>query len=151
MDLNFDASEIFSFASRTEGAITVIGEEMTAGVDRVTLQGSAFAKEKVGVKTGHLRRSIAHTPASFGGGAATGAYGTNVPYAPIHEYGRGPVVAGPGKMLRFEINGQVLFRKRVRGAKGRFYMRDSAARVRPVLAREMSAVLSRIVARMGGS
>jgi hypothetical protein len=150
MDMEFDATEIFAFASRADGATEAIGQEMTKGIDRVTIQGVAAAQPHIGVKTGTLRRSMAHKPATFGGGVATGSYGTAVPYARIHNDGRGPVVAGPGKMLRFEIGGQTLYRKRVGPAAGRQFMEKSVARIRPMLPREMNAVLKRIVARMGG-
>lgn len=38
---------------------------------------------------------------------------TDKPYAEFIENGRPAIVAAPGKCLRFEVNGTVLFRKRV--------------------------------------
>ena len=149
MDLDFDASDIFELAARYGGAEQVVGSEMTSGIDRLTIQGEAIAKQGVGVRTGQLRRSIAHQPATYGGGVATGSWGTATPYARWHEEGRGPVVAR-GKALRFTIGGRTIYRKRVGPAAGRWYMKKSADRVRGLIPREFAAVASRIVARMGG-
>jgi hypothetical protein len=149
MDFEFRFDDAKAFATRLNAAPQIVGEEMTKGVDRLTIQGEAFTKADTPVKTGNLRRSIAHKPATFGGGVARGSWGTATPYAKWVEEGRGPIVAGPGKVLRFEIGGTVLYRKRVRGAAGRFMFRNATARIRPMVAREFAAVGKRIVARMG--
>lgn len=149
MDFEFRFDDAFEFAARMNAAEQVVGDEMTQGIDRLTLQGEAFTKAETPVKTGHLRRSIAHQPATYGGGVATGSWGTATPYAPYVEDGRGPVVASPGKMLRFEIGGTVLYRKRVGPAAGKQMFRKATQRIRPMVAREFSAVAARIIARMG--
>jgi hypothetical protein len=146
--LDFDASDFARFGSRMNGAERVVGNALTRGVDRITIQGEAFAKEGVGVRTGHLRRSIAHTPATFGGGTARGSYGTSTTYARIHEEGRGPIVAR-GKALRFTVGGRTIYRKRVGPAAGRWYMRKSRARLGPIMAREADRMGAEIIAGMG--
>jgi len=148
--IDFDASEFFTYGRKFAGAEQIVGDEMRQGIDRVTIRGEAITKANTGVKTGHGRRSIAHKPATFGGGVASGSWGTNVPYMKIHEDGRGPVVASPGKMLRFEIGGKVLFRKRVGPAAGRHMFRKAAIQVRRMVRMEMSAAMRRIVSRLGG-
>lgn len=148
-DIRFDDAK--EFAARMAQAPQIVGDELTTGVDRLTLQGERFTKVETPVRTGHLRRSIAMTPAVFAGGVATGSWGTATPYARYVEEGRGPVVASPGKMLRFTVGGRVLFRKRVGPARGRFMFRKALQRVRPLVQREMSAAISRIVSRLGGA
>lgn len=148
MSFTVDASEINAFGGRMGGAERVVGNALTRGIDRLTIAAEGFAKEEVGVKTGHLRRSIAHRPATFAGGVATGSVGTNVPYARIHEEGRGPVVAR-GKALRFQVGGKTLYRKRVGPAQGRWYMRKARARVAPLMAREAQRMGVEIMADMG--
>lgn len=147
-EIRFD--DAFAFAARTAAAPRIVAEEMTRGIDRLTIQGTAFTQLETPVRTGHLRRSIAHVPASFGGGMARGSYGTATPYARYVEEGRGPVVAGPGRMLRFTIGGRVLYRKRVGPARGRFMFRKGLQRLRPLVPREFANVTQRIVSRMEG-
>ena len=86
-----------AFAARMAQAPQIVGDELTRSVDRLTLQGERYTKVETPVRTGHLRRSIAMSPATFAGGAATGSWGTATPYARWIEEGRGPVVASPGK------------------------------------------------------
>ena len=148
MSLHIDASDFDRFGNRLGGAQRVVGNALTRGVDRLTIAAEGFAKQEVGVKTGHLRRSIAHRPATFAGGVATGSVGTNVPYARIHEEGRGPVVAR-GKALRFQIGGKTLYRKRVGPAAGRWYMKKARARVAPLMRREAQRMGAEIMADMG--
>jgi len=151
MDLEFRFDDAYEFAQRMAKAPEIVTDEMRVGVNRLTFQGEAFTKQRTPVKRGTLRRGITAKPAVVSGTTVTGSWGTNVPYARPVEEGRGPVVASPGKMLRFEIGGTVLYRKRVRAAKGRFMFRDAQARIRPLVAREFAAVTKRIVARMGGA
>ena len=148
MSLQIDASDFDRFGNRMAGAERIVGNALTRGVDRVTIAAEGFAKEGVGVRTGHLRRSIAHRPAVFAGGVATGSVGTNVPYARIHEEGRGPVVAR-GRALRFQVGGKTIYRKRVGPAAGRWYMKKARARVAPLMAREAQRMGAEIIAEMG--
>ena len=148
MSFALDASDFDRFGNRMAGAERVVGNVLTRGIDRLTLATEGFAKEEVGVKTGHLRRSIAHRPAVFAGGVATGSVGTNVPYARIHEEGRRAIVAGPGRVLRFTIGSKVLYRKRVGPAAGRWYMRKARARVAPMMRAEAARMGAEIMAEV---
>src|SRR5262245_59853803 len=119
------------FERRMSGARRVDGEELTRAVDRCTFLGEAGSKQAAPVKTGHLRRSITASRSTFAGGVARGQWGTNVPYAKHVEFGRGPVVARSGKVLRFAIGGRVLYRPRVGPARARPFLRNTFARLRP--------------------
>lgn len=58
-------------------------------------------------------------------------------YASFVEEGRGPVVASPGKVLRFEIDGEVFYRKRVRAAKARPFLGPAYMKCERVIVREI--------------
>src|SRR5688500_16842391 len=110
---DFDITHnIDEFSNGMRKAPAIIREEFLRSTDRLTLQGEAFAKGVVPVRTGHLRRSIAMKPAVWAGGA-TGSFGTATPYARYVEFGRGPISARPGGYLRFTIGGRVIYAKRV--------------------------------------
>lgn len=47
-----------------------------------------------------------------------------VNYAKYHQNGRGPITAAPGKMLRFQVGGQTVFRKSVGPAPARKMVPD---------------------------
>lgn len=75
----------------------------------------------VGVDTGRLRSDI-----------SVGLFpdsrvrvGNSVRYARIHHQGRKAVRAKKGKALRFKAGGQIIFRKKVRRAKGNPYLRKA--------------------------
>ena len=138
-----------SVTRRFTGAERIVGAELVTLVDRLTIAGSGAAKGRVGVRTGNLRRSLTHEPARRAGGHVTGAFGSNVPYARVHNDGRGPVVAR-GRALRFTIGGAVFYRKRVGPAQGRRYMEAGAAEIRRRTPAETAAAARRITAALGG-
>lgn len=96
-------------------------------LDEVTAFGIAEAKKNAPVKTSHLRRSI-HV---LEDGNNAKRYGTAVVYARIQEYG-GEIRPKRKKYLRFKVNGQWVFAKRVR-IKGKFYMKRSAEAARQAI------------------
>jgi hypothetical protein len=126
-DIRITTTGLDQLARRFTGAEAIIGRELVTMVDRLTIAGSTEAKGRVGVKTGTLR--------------------SNVPYAKVHNDGRGPVVAR-GRALRFTIGGQVLFRKRVGPARGRKYMEAGAAVIRRRMPGEVAAAARRITAAL---
>jgi hypothetical protein len=146
-DIRITTTGLDQLARRFTGAEAIIGRELVTMVDRLTIAGSTEAKGRVGVKTGTLRRSLTHEPARRAGGTVVGAFGSNVPYAKVHNDGRGPVVAR-GRALRFTIGGAVLFRKRVGPARGRKYMEAGAAVIRRRMPGEVAAAARRITAAL---
>ncbi len=154
MEINFEFPDAFDFARRFGIAPQVVQEEMTTAGNRSSLQGESFTKEATPVVSGHARRSITTIPATFAGGqmrAGWGSYGTN--YIEWLEKGRGAIVAGPGKVLRFKPKGSstYIYRKRVGPAKGRFMFEKALRRLEPIFYREMDGALVRIINRMGGA
>jgi hypothetical protein len=150
MSIQIETPDLSALTARYAQAQSIIRDELTAGVTASAQAGQAQAMRLVGVKTGTLRRSIVAKPGSSAGGTITASYGTNVPYARYHEEGRGAIDAGPGRVLRFTIGGQTLFRRRVGPAKGRFYMKKSRDWLEPQVATEMRKRVQNIIRRLGG-
>ena len=148
MDIDIDTTSIARMAARYAGAGPIVLDELRKSMDRSVLAVEASAKRVVPVKTGNLRRSITHEVRATGGGMV-GKVGTNVPYAERVEKGRGPVVATRAKVLRFEINGQVIYRKRVGPAKGKPYLRPAITANRARIDREFAQVPKRVLQRLG--
>jgi len=149
MSFSIDTSEVERLAKDLTGAERIIDEEMLRGMQRVSLQVEASAKALAPVQTGHLRRSITNQVTAHGK-SIVARIGTNVPYARYVEEGRGPIEAGPGRVLRFEIGGQVFYRKRVGPARPKPYMKPALVANRSRIVREFSTVVpKRIVERVG--
>lgn len=98
-------------------------------------------------KTGDLRRGNVLTVQSLGEYARIHNI---MAYAPFVEYGRKEVVAPPGKVLRFEIGGQVLYRKRVKGTRPNPFYRRGADRSASARAQVMRDIGGTILAEIGG-
>lgn len=159
-DFSVRVEGIDRLARRYGEAGRTVGEELVRMVDRLTITGEAESKRLVGKDTRHLMRSIAHTPAGMRGSVAVGDWGTNVPYAEVHELGRRPGAAMPPAgvllpwMRRHGIPAEAEFvvRRAIgrRGIPGKFYMRDALVVVRRKARAEMRATAARIVARLRG-
>jgi len=81
-------------------------------------------KEEAPVDEGRLHGSFQITQM----GTLSWAITSNAEYRWIVNNGRGEIIAKPGHTLRFEVGGQVIYRKRVRAAKANpFYDRAIAA------------------------
>jgi hypothetical protein len=99
------------------------------------------------VRTGDLRRGNVLTVQSLGDYARIHNL---MDYATLVEYGRGPIEAAPGKVLRFEIGGQVLYRKQVKGTRPNPFYRRGAERSSGERARVMREVGGQILTAIGG-
>jgi HK97 gp10 family phage protein len=147
MDITVDTSQIKAFAGDLKAAQPLVTQEMTSAMQRATLAVESDAKARVAVKTGNLRRSITSTARASAGGVE-GRIGTNTPYARYVEEGRGPIDAGEGRVLRFEIGGEVLFRRRVGPAAARPYLRPAFDAQRGRIRTEFAQVPKRVIARL---
>lgn len=152
IEVKIDLSEHADLIKRFDGAETVIREEATIFVNRMTTAGSNIAKDLVGKKTHTLERSITALPATWAGGTVTGAWGTNVPYARMHEEGTDPHVIFPkrAKALRWMVGGKAVFARRVNhpGTKPRLYMKGSMDRIERGLSSNGETLKARIVSRL---
>lgn len=137
------------FVSRMQAAPRIVGEEMGKAGRRVGVLVERRAKGYAPVKTGTLRRSIAHR-VTVSPMVTTATIGTNVPYAKHVEFGRGPIHAKPGGALRFEIGGKVIFAKSVGPAKARPFLFRAFRELRGQIAAEFRKVTPAVIARLRG-
>lgn len=88
------------------------------GLSQTAFRGQRVAQSR---SKGSVSRSVGvrQTPGGY-------ELSARAPHAGFVEHGRGPVEAPPGKVLRFEVNGRVLFRKRVGPARARPFMAPAA-------------------------
>jgi len=135
------AAKLQLLATHLDEAAKFIGPAVDSGVQTTALQIERSAREKVPVETGNLQGKIDTQKV----GEGEYLVGTNVPYAPEVEFGRGPISAGdnirglgnpgpqiPGgisgdeaQALRFEIDGEVLYRKSVGPAEAQPFLRPA--------------------------
>lgn len=143
-----------SFAQKMQAAPGIVREELIASTNKLTTQGSGWAKEKLtangSVVTGHLRRSVASKPATAGGGGVSGSFGTATTYAHWVEEGRKAFAMG-AKVLRFKAkgSGKMVFARSVKAAKAKPFMKPTGLRVRQAAVIEYRAAMKRIASRMG--
>lgn len=85
------------FASRFQPS--ALRQELTTAMQRIVLQGEAYAKREAPVKRGTLRRSITSRVES---GGRRGVIGTNLSYArPVHDGSRAHVIRPRTKRALF--------------------------------------------------
>ena len=141
-----DTTQVDALARKYAGSERVIHDAMVEGMTRTGLALERAAKAAAPVKTGTLRRSITST-VSASARSYIARVGTNVPYAIYVEEGRGPIVAGPGKVLRFEIGGVVFFRKRVGPARAQPFMKNALIANQAAIVREFAEVVPAKIAK----
>jgi phage gpG-like protein len=147
MEIHIDSTQVTALAKRYRGAGAIVRSEMLGAMQRSTFRLEGQAKKEAPVRKrngGTLRRSITSNPVT----PTLGIVGTNVPYAKWVHNGRGPITAGPGKMLRFEIGGEVFFRKSVGPAKANPFMKRALASQRGAIRAEWRGMAARIAARL---
>jgi hypothetical protein len=148
MDIDVDAGSLVRMAQRYRGAGPIVVDELDKAMTRSVLAVERSSKQLAPVKTGTLRRSLTHEVRA-GAGGIVGVVGTNLPYARIVEEGRGPVVARNARVLRFVVNGQVIYRRSVGPAKGKPYLKPALVANRAKIEREFAQVPRRVLARLG--
>ncbi|MDQ3541811.1 MAG: hypothetical protein M3440_14115 [Chloroflexota bacterium] len=122
-DFTTEFSDAGRFASTMSQVPITLRDELRQSTDRLTLSGESMAKGRVHVVSGHLRRSIANTPARFGGGVVSGSFGTAVPYAGSEN---------------------------ARGG-GHAFLSRTVRELRPMVPKEYAAALDRAIAKVRGS
>lgn len=109
------------------------------------------AKQYAPVKYGILRGSI-NSQGPFGqGGDLHTKVGTNIEYARHQEYGTGiygknhtPITPKRKKVLAWKSGGKWHFAKRVRGTKGKFYMKQAKEDGKRTITDEMRKAMKNI-------
>jgi hypothetical protein len=146
MEIHIDSSQVNALAARYKGAPAIVRSEMLGAMKRSTFRLEGQAKKEAPHKTGTLRRSITTDPPT----PTRGVVGTNLPYVKWVHNGRGPITAGPGKMLRFTIGSTVYFRKSVGPAKANPFMRRALQSQRGAIRAEWQQMAARIAAKLRG-
>ena len=108
-------------------AYTGPGGEVTGEVSDLSFSMREFARAFAPVRTGKLRRGIAHLkPVPAGPYRAVGGIAVNLKYARFVEYGTvGPIASKNGKKMRFRSNGgkgPFVYAESVRGQRPQFFM-----------------------------
>lgn len=108
-----DLSQLTRLKDRLFNASSKVRGEVTDEMDKAAEQVQMKMREFVAVDTGHLRDSIAVVKQ----GSNHWTIGpVGVPYAAAQEFGAKPhvIIAGPGKVLAFQVGGQQRFAKSVK-------------------------------------
>ena len=150
--IGFDTTEIRAFARQVQGADKIVMNELATAFDESGTLILSGARGNIHNKTGALSasgKSKTRVAATF---VVTivkfAAYRSGFNYAAAVEWGRGPVFARRAKFLRFEIGGQVFFRKIVGPAKAQHFLGRSFDRNQSAVAQKVDAAAARIVARV---
>lgn len=108
--IDIDASELRGIRELLQPEVD---SRMQSFVLRLGLKGESLLKQKTPVDTGRLRSSVSHAVDTDAMGVRIGS---NVKYAPFVIGDTPPFIIRPkvAKALRFEVDGQVVFAKRVK-------------------------------------
>ena len=137
------ADELEDFADAVGDAAdsAEIDRAVDRGVEQTAEQISDDASRLAPVDTGRLANSLRTERRGSGEWAVI----ADTDYAKAIEYGRGPVVATEADALRFEIDGQVFFRKSVGPAPAQPFLRPALDMHRSALSRNIAAEIRRVV------
>lgn len=75
-----------ALAAKLEGFESALADELESAAEEIGLRILAEAKKRVNVDTGRLRASLASDVEDVGAYAVSVVVGSNVSYAPHHEY-----------------------------------------------------------------
>lgn len=121
--------------------------ELLATEEGLLGEGIGLTQEAAPVDEGVLRASIGVLDvAHWTGGGVSGAYGTSLLYAAQRNFG-GPIYAKPGGWLVFEIDGELIFAKKVVQT-GSHYMEKGAEQLEPKVAEAFGLALDRVFAQI---
>lgn len=102
-------------------------DRIIAGLDAAVAEGlDGAALYVAGVARRGTKGNLAASITVRRTGANERTIGTDLPYAAFVENGRPAIEAAPGKMLRFEVAGRVVFCKRVGPAAAQHFMAHAA-------------------------
>lgn len=122
---------------------------LTAEVNRQDALLEAYIKrdklsgQVLNRRTGRLSRSIHSEPARLEGSAILGKVGTNLVYAPVHEFGA-TIRAKRAKYLRFKIDGHWVMKTQVT-IPARPYMRPSLQERGPAIREGLKRAIRKVI------
>lgn len=144
VQVSIDTSRIRALARRYQDADRVVMNELTTATARSANHARDAANRLIRSKTGQLASSAEVRTMVFAR-RVEGIVRWTARHARWVAYGRGPVVAKRAKALRFEIDGVILFRKRVGPAPAQHFHTRGLSQAMPAIEAEFRAAAARIV------
>lgn len=153
--MTVDATDITNFAAKAAQGGAILGKKFEKAGRQSGFAVMGRAQQLAPVDTGNMKNQIG--PPEVG---RIGAAGVQVriaasaqsedgyPYPYVIEHGRGPIEAAPGKVLAFEIDGQMVFRKRVGPAAAQPFMGPALQQMRPKIVQFFATAMDEAVAEM---
>lgn len=146
VSITVDASDVLAFTRRFANAQPIVERQFRTAMIRATAQVQHDAMALAPVDTGTLRRSLTTDVTPF-----VGRVGTNLPYAPVVEYGRreGAPMPPAGALLpwmrRHGISAEAEYAVRLRiarrGIRARPYLIPALERNREAIEREFALAM----------
>ncbi|HYW76729.1 MAG TPA: phage virion morphogenesis protein [Gammaproteobacteria bacterium] len=137
------------FRAKLERIAGAMPAAITAEVNRQDALLEAYIKREklsgqvLNRRTGRLSRSIHSEPARREGSTILGRVGTNLIYAPVHEFGA-TIRAKRAKYLRFKVGGQWVMKEQVT-IPARPYMRPSLAERAPAIREGLQRAIGKVI------
>lgn len=154
MEVRIDLSQLEQFAKRHQGVERVIREEIATTVNTITLDVQNRVVGTVPKRTGTLSRSYSATGQFATPTRLRATFGSNLPYAPVIELGRGPLTirASKKKALAFTWGGRQIFAKSVNqpARAGQFNVKKAIDDRGQAVTRELQRLPGRIMKRLKG-
>ena len=155
--MDIDAREIVGFANECPRFGEYLGQENTTAGRQAGFLVVGKAQRFAPRDTGNMANQIGPPEVRRLGGsgvevriAANAQSKDGFPYPIAVEEGRGPIEAGPGKVLAFEVGGRMVFTKRVGPARAQPFMRPALQQSRAQVVALFGQALQRATARMAG-
>jgi hypothetical protein len=154
-EFNVDTTAITKYAFQLKGSNVqhIVGGELAKAGQRsgriVLTKANALTNRRTGqlIDTSTSQTAVsASTITTTVKWPAKSKQGFNYPY--IVNYGRGPVFAKPGGVLRFEVGGKILFRKSVGAAKAQHFAEKGLEAAIPGIVGEHERANAAIVQRI---
>ena len=151
--LKIDASDMLAWAQEMGAAEAKAKRELIRAGNAIAKHGAASARSFIvannSIVSGHLLSSIRALPASLAGNTLTMEWGAAEDKPAIWvEYGRGPVTARRGGVLRFTTkDGRYVVTKSVGPAKPRPFLKPSSQATRPVARKLLAEAIMRAIRR----
>lgn len=144
--------DILKMAQNFEGGPKVAQRELLKGMRLATADTRSNVRQIAPYKSGKLRSNIdttvRQTATEVRGEVKI--LGSKVPYAYWVDQGRGPVVAKPGKVLRFWVDGEMVFAKFVKAFPGYHFMEKGLKASEGQINRALDAAADRIARYLSG-
>lgn len=150
---SIDTTDLREFAREIGADVDrIINVELSTAGKRSGQHARDRANERIRHKSRKLANSAKVRTASSAQSVTTTvewkAINKGFDYAVAVNFGRGPVVAKRAKALRFEVNGEIIFRKSVGPAPAQHFAEKGLQAAEPQIVAEHRAARDRIIRRI---